>query len=213
MFVHTTIQQVEEQRTRWNERASTWDADIKLPNHYTNFENGYLEFLALEQKLLAGSAQLSVGLDAACGTGETSTILAQHVDRLYVLDIAEKMLQKTVEKAPNAIPLHASVTDIPLADQSVDCVVSRGIVVSHLPRILVLNFFIEMGRLVRLGGFVLFDFLSNINSAEFSNVSPKIPFSDVTIADLLKGHGFSNITFYGSPADRVRRVYAVRTSQ
>lgn len=204
-------QQIREQQKRWNERAGVWDSDIQQQSHYVNFESGYHEFLRLEEEILEKKQKIETGLDIGCGTGVTSELLSRHVSKIYVLDIAKKMLEEAKKKVPAAITICASATQIPLDDASIDIAVSRGVVVSHLPRDIYLNFFREIERIVKIGGIVLFDYLSNLESVHFSIQSSKILFSKEEIEIILLGHGFEKIKFYGSQENRVVRVSAVRT--
>lgn len=202
--------QLKEQQKRWNARANDWDSNIKKGDYYVNFEGGYDEFLKLEKTVLEKTKKLSVGIDIGCGTGVTSKLLSQYVEKLYILDIAEKMLEVAHRKCPDAITLCASATDIPLDDKVVDIAISRGVVVSHLPRDIYLGFFRELERIVRPNGIIIFDYMSNLDSAHFSIQSPKISFSKEEMSIILKGHGFHKIKFYGSDRNRVIRVTAIK---
>ncbi len=206
----STQKQLEDQRDRWNSRAEKWDENIKDEEHYANFEEGYKKFLILEEDLLQKHGPFEVGLDIGCGSGVTSVVLQKHTKALYILDLAENMLKVAKEKVPNAIALHSSATDIPLDNNSVDVVISRGVIPSHLPRNTYIDFFKEAGRVIRKGGLFIFDFISNIESVGFSNLSPKITYTQEEIEMHLTMYGFKKISFDGESSDRVRRVYAVR---
>lgn len=206
-FSHT---QLKEQQKRWNSRAVDWDSDIKKRDYYVNFEGGYDEFLKLEKAVLEKSKKFSVGIDIGCGSGVTSELLSHYVEKLYLLDIAEKMLEIAHKKCPKAVTLCASATEIPLAGGSVDVAISRGVVVSHLPRDIYLGFFRELERIVKPKGYVIFDYISNLSTAHFSIQSPKISFSKEEMTIILKGHGFHKIKFYGIERKRVVRVTAIK---
>lgn len=201
-------QQVEKQRERWNGRAGKWDDEIKSSSHYANFEDGYQKFLDLETRILADMHHVKTAIDLGCGTGQTSALLVGKVGEIYILDIAEEMLKEAQKKVPQAIPLCAPVTSIPLPDKSVDLAISRGIVLSHLPENLTANFFSELGRIVRSGGKIIFDYLSNPDTASYKNESPKIPFTMKNINESLEAQGFINIIFDGEAKNRVVRVSA-----
>lgn len=207
----TTKKQLEEQRQRWNARSDDWDSHISDPGHYANFESGYNKFLEFEEAHLSELVNHESGIDLGCGTGVTSVILAKKVKQVYLLDLAEKMLKQAKGKIPNAIVLHASVTDVPLADDTVDVAISRGIVLSHLPKELVGGFFDELARIVRSKGMIIFDFLSNPESVSFTNVSPKIPFTKEQISSELGKRGFEEFIFDGEDSNRVVRVRAIKT--
>ena len=206
-------QQLKDQEERWDSRASSWDKEIQDEDSYVNFENGYEEFLAVQKELLNDMGNVGVGIDIGCGSGVPSAMLANYVSTLYLLDLSEKMLEEAKKKVPGAILLHTTATEIPLDDRTVDVVISRGVVVSHLPHSIYMDFFKEVQRITKDGAVLLFDFMSNMKSADFVNQSPKISFSEKEIEEILTSHEFTNITFYGEPINRVVRVSAVRTER
>jgi SAM-dependent methyltransferase len=75
------------------------------------------------------------GLDAGCGSGRWAFLVAPRVGRLHVLDASREALE--VAKANlvgqgNVAFHYASVSDIPLADNSLDFAYSLG-VLHHVP--------------------------------------------------------------------------------
>jgi len=198
------------QQKRWNSRAASWDDEIMNPEHYVNFEEGYQRFLDFEKRELSQLEKQESGIDIGCGTGVTSVILSDKVKNIYLLDIAEKMLVEAKKKLPNAVAINASATDIPLPSDSINVVVSRGIVVSHLPEGMQESFFNELQRIVRKGGKIIIDFLSNTDTADFHNVSPKIAFTIQEMQRILESRGFSRVVFDGENSNRVIRVSAIK---
>jgi ubiquinone/menaquinone biosynthesis C-methylase UbiE len=201
--------QLADQRDRWNSRAATWDSDLLKPDHYANFENGYQRFLDFEKKELSG-IKGEVGIDLGCGTGIASVLLAEKVKKIYLLDIAQQMLDEAQKKVPQGILLNKQVTEIPLPKRSVDIAVSRGILVSHLPAPLVPQFFNELGRIMRVGGKVIFDFLCNEGTVNFAVKSPKNTFTLEQMTRELKNTGFCWTKFDGTNDNRVVRVSAIK---
>lgn len=202
--------QLNDQRERWNSRAGSWDNELTKPDHYANFENGYRRFLDFAHEELLG-VSADVGLDIGCGTGITSVLLAEKVKTLYLVDIAEKMLEEAVKKIPDAIPLNSLATEINLPDASVDIAISRGILVSHLPRELVPDFFGELKRLVKPQGMIIFDFMCNPGTADFKLSSPKNTFTLEKMTKELTNIDFGQIKFEGNNENRVVRVSAIKT--
>ncbi|MEI7621510.1 MAG: class I SAM-dependent methyltransferase [Candidatus Moraniibacteriota bacterium] len=205
-----TKKQLEEQRLRWNKRADGWDNDILQLEHYANFEDGYQRFMDLLKSELRSVKKLATGLDLGCGSGITSIELGKKVKQLFILDLADDMLRIALRKVPNAVALRASATDVPLLSNSMDFVISRGVVVSHLPSEVIDDFFHELARLVRKGGKVIFDFIANIETVEYENTSPKIVFTKVQIEKKLSALGFIEIKFDGNDLNRVIRVSAIK---
>ena len=202
------VKQISEQEARWDSRAGDWDKDINSPEHYANFEDGYQKFLNYEQKILNKISSVEIAIDLGCGSGQTTKLLSAKAKKIYILDISEKMLEEANKKVPSAIPLHASVTEIPLPAKYIDLAISRGIVLSHLPAKLAKSFFEEIARIMKSGGTVLFDYLSNPDTADYKNSSPKIPFTMKEIEEKLEAQGFTEINFDGKDEDRVVRVSA-----
>lgn len=201
--------QLSDQKDRWNGRAANWDNDLTNPEHYANFENGYQKFLDFEAKELTG-IEGEVGIDLGCGTGITSVLLAEKVEKIYLLDMAEDMLDEALKKVPRGIPLHHQVTKIPLPDRSIDIAVSRGILVSHLPAPLVPQFFSELKRVMKIDGKIIFDFLCNKTTASYTENSPKNPFTLEQMAEKLNNFDFDWIKFDGTNENRVVRVSAIK---
>lgn len=197
-------------RDRWNSRASTWDTEILKPEHYANFEEGYRKFLDFETVLLDAFPKALVGIDIGCGTGIAAEPLSKKVEQLFLLDVADQMLEEAKKKYPDAVILHESATTIPLDDNSVDVAVSRGILISHLPQGEYKNFLNEVHRILRSGGLFIFDFLNNLETADFHLSSEKTVFTKQSITEELKKHGFGDLVFDGLDTNRVLRVATVK---
>jgi len=202
--------QLADQKARWDSRAATWDKELEDPKHYANFENGYQRFLDFERSGLA-NFKGEVGLDLGCGTGITSVPLAEKVEHTILLDLAPEMLKEAHKKVPQGVLLNAGATEIPLRDNSVDVAISRGILVSHLPALLVPRFFEEIKRVVRPQGKIIFDFMDNPGSADFKLSSPKNIFTLHELTQTLMKYGFGLIRFDGDDISRVVRVSALKS--
>ncbi|MCL4379421.1 MAG: class I SAM-dependent methyltransferase [Candidatus Marsarchaeota archaeon] len=194
----------------WNSIAQEWDISIKDKNHFVNFEDGYRKFERFETAILKKIGKLDSGIDIASGTGAASTQLARHVKNLYLLDIADHMLKIAKAKYPKAKMLHASATEIPLLDKSINIAVSRGILISLLAhKQEIKKLLAEVYRILKPGGIVIFDFLSNTTTAKFKvRESYKKAFTKLEIEKLLTNNGFYKIKFDGDESARVIRVCA-----
>lgn len=76
-----------------------------------------------------------VGLDAGCGSGRWSMLVAPRVRHLHVLDASADALavaRENLRNAPNVTFHHASVGEIPLPSRSLDFAFSLG-VLHHVP--------------------------------------------------------------------------------
>jgi ubiquinone/menaquinone biosynthesis C-methylase UbiE len=77
----------------------------------------------------------SVGFDLGCGSGRWAKVMAQKVGKLHCIDASVEALdvaKKNLSGAKNAEFHHASVAEIPLADNSMDFGYSLG-VLHHIP--------------------------------------------------------------------------------
>jgi len=75
------------------------------------------------------------GFDLGCGSGRWAKLMAQKVGRLHCIDASAEALQvarKNLAQAENAEFHHASVSEIPLADEAMDFGYSLG-VLHHIP--------------------------------------------------------------------------------
>jgi ubiquinone/menaquinone biosynthesis C-methylase UbiE len=75
------------------------------------------------------------GMDAGCGTGRWAMLMAERGVRLHCLDASEDALavaRSNLAAAANVTFHHASVSDIPLPDRSLDFAYSLG-VLHHVP--------------------------------------------------------------------------------
>lgn len=117
--------------------------------------DGPLRLFPLEEpvmhRLLASLAPGLV-LDAACGTGRHSAYLAGRGHRVIGADLSSEMLERARRKVPGARFLEASLTALPLAEESVDAAVC-ALALVHLPD--VSPALGELARVVRPGGRVI----------------------------------------------------------
>ncbi|MCL4362934.1 class I SAM-dependent methyltransferase [Candidatus Marsarchaeota archaeon] len=194
----------------WNGVAHRWDSDIENPGHYVNFEDGYKKFDRFASGIISKMGKVDSGIDIGCGTGKASAVLAKHVKNLMLLDISYKMLEIAKKKYPKARILYASVTDMHIESECVDIAISRGILISLLARKAKINQMLnEINRVLKPGGAILFDFLSNTKTAKFkAQESYKKAFTKREITCLLKEKKFNRINFDGKVGSRVIRVCA-----
>ncbi len=196
----------------WDSVARSWDTDIKDPNHFVNFEDGYKKFAKFESDILREVGPKTSGIDIGCGTGSASALLTKYVKQLYLLDISNRMLKISKTRYPSAIVLYASGTDIPLEDQSIDIAISRGIIVSLVAYKKEIDSLLdEIHRILKPGGAIILDFLSNKKTVKFkAKESYKKAFTRSEMESLLKERKFYKIRFDGSESARVIRVCAMK---
>ncbi|WP_223701956.1 class I SAM-dependent methyltransferase [Sutcliffiella deserti] len=108
-----------ETEKQWNERADYW---------HQNSENMWLKgsrstiIPFIKDRLQAGSSIL----DAGCGDGFGSYLLAENNYKVTGIDIAEKMINRAIEKRdhPNIIFKQGDLTKLPIENENVDAIMA-----------------------------------------------------------------------------------------
>ncbi len=113
----------------WNNRARTYQSNM-LKDFMTPLTYG--RWCTLLVPFLEPAKTMDV-LDAGCGTGVLSHIVANHGGhRIVASDVSEKMIQVARENLspwPDRIEfICRDVTDLPLPDKSFDLILSRNVV-------------------------------------------------------------------------------------
>lgn len=98
-----------------------------------------------------------VAVDLGCGSGFFTVPLSQRVQKVYAIDVQEKMLEflrKKIRKLKitNVEPLLSKSNEIPLGDESVDFLVSINTLHEFDDKETMIE---EMKRVLRRGGIVL----------------------------------------------------------
>lgn len=95
-------------------------------------------------------------LDAACGEGYGSALLAENAKKVYGIDISEEAIENAQKKySSEYLDFRcASIENIPLEDNSVDCVVSFE-TIEHVDEALQHRFMKEIKRVLKPDGFLL----------------------------------------------------------
>src|SRR3954470_2705623 len=101
-----------------------------------------------------------VVLDVGCGVGRLTRVLAERAAHVHAIDVSAEMLEQARElnaRLTNVTWHHGDGTTLnPIADASVDAVVSH-VVFQHIPDPQVtLGYVREMGRVLRPGGWAAF---------------------------------------------------------
>jgi SAM-dependent methyltransferase len=137
----------------------------------------------LEAVLGAVDAELRPGdvvLDIGCGVGRLTRVIAETAAHVHAIDVSAEMLQQARElnaHLTNVTWHHGDGTTLhPVADASVDAVVSH-VVFQHIPDpAITLGYVREMGRVLRPGGWAAF---------QISN-DPDLHRATVSVRDRLK---------------------------
>src|SRR5439155_20103024 len=118
---------------------------------------------SLETLLAAVDAEVrpaDVVLDIGCGVGRLTRVLAETASHVHAIDVSAEMLEQARElnaHLTNVTWHHGDGTTLhPIADASVDAVVSH-VVIQHIPDPQVtLGYVHEMGRVLKPGGWAGF---------------------------------------------------------
>lgn len=103
-------------------------------------------------------------VDFGCGVGRLSFALAEHVSEVTGVDVARSMLDEAVANNPfgdRVRFVHNESHDLPFPNDSVDLVIS-SITLQHIPPSLSIRYLMEMVRITRPGGHLLFQLPSHI---------------------------------------------------
>lgn len=112
--------------------------------------------LAVLERL--GRPRGEVAVDFGCGVGRLSYALAEQFSRVVGVDVASSMIDEA--NAHNPAPdrvrfVHNTSTTLPFPDNSVDLVLSL-ITLQHMPPSLSIRYLLEMARITRPGGHLMF---------------------------------------------------------
>jgi SAM-dependent methyltransferase len=115
---------------------------------YDTEPNGAFDWDAIVVEILDG---LPAGdaLDAACGTGRYSALLAERGHRVVGVDGSPDMLARARERVPEGRFLRGDLHRLPVADRSVD-LVTCALALGHVPALGPV--FAEFARVLRPGG-------------------------------------------------------------
>ncbi|MEQ5841382.1 glycoside hydrolase family 99-like domain-containing protein [Paraburkholderia acidicola] len=142
-----------------------WDGERYIPGMSTEIELEHMHRYVVARKLAVG---LRV-LDIACGEGYGSYALSRLATSVVGVDISEEAVQHAQteyqHRAPNLEFKVGSAADIPLADASVDLVVSFETIEHHDQHEAMIR---EIKRVLKPGGVVV---ISSPNKYEYSDVT------------------------------------------
>ncbi|ODU03337.1 MAG: SAM-dependent methyltransferase [Pseudonocardia sp. SCN 72-86] len=137
-------------------------------------------------------------LEAGCGEGYGTDLVAGRAERVLALDYDVPTLRHVARRYPRVAPARANLVALPVATESVDVVVSLQ-VIEHLWE--QERFVAECARVLRPGGAFL---VSTPNRLTFSpgRDTPLNPFhsrefAPAEFADLLRGNGFTDVEMLG----------------
>ncbi|HEY1575313.1 MAG TPA: methyltransferase domain-containing protein [Pseudonocardiaceae bacterium] len=111
-----------------------------------------------------GRPRGDVAVDFGCGVGRLTYALGEHFARVVGVDVAASMIDEA--NAHNSVPervrfVHNTSTALPFADNSVDLVLSI-ITMQHMPPSLSLRYLLDMVRITRPGGHLMFQLPSHL---------------------------------------------------
>ena len=196
---------------RWSRRASGWKKVIENEESYVNYEHNYERVNALIQKY----APLATGnaLEIGCGTGEAGRILKTSNPRLKLLstDIADGMLaearDQTAKSGLDIDYIQLDITCNTLGDRKFGIVISRGVVVSHLPKSDIYDFLESAAYHTDVNGYLLFDFIQDTTVGEIEKpIDSKNEFKLAQIDEIMSHFDMKRVDNAGSDCMRVRVV-------
>lgn len=129
-------------------RNATTDAYRQWSTTYDDADNGLFDLDEPVLHTILDRLPVGTALDAACGTGRLSTLLAAHGHRVIGVDGSADMLHRARGRAPVGV-VQGDLHRLPLADAAVDLVVN-GLALTHVPELGPV--LAELGRVLRPGG-------------------------------------------------------------
>jgi SAM-dependent methyltransferase len=194
---------------RWTSRSSGWKNMIEDPDSYVNFEQNYARVNAMIRRF--GPQASGNALEIGCGTGEAGRILKESNPGLQLLstDISPGMLAEAQKQTREAgLDISYQEADITKTDLGADrygMILSRGVVISHLPRGSVYDFLESITRLSREGSYFLFDFMQSEKVGDVEKpVDSKNEFTLGQLDALLGELGWNRVDDDGDDTMRVR---------
>ena len=196
---------------RWSARASGWQQLIEDEGSYVNYEDNYERVNTLILKyapMVSGSA-----LEIGCGTGEAGRILKLSNPSLSLLatDISSGMIDEArKQSACEGFEIEYREVDITsdeFTDNSFDIVISRGVVVSHLPKSNIFDFLESAAVHTADGGYLLFDFIQDTMAGEIEEpIDSKNEFTLDQMDEIMSHFGMNRVDDAGDDKMRVRVV-------
>ena len=200
------LDEIDEVSKRWGQRAESWDQETAKNDFYTNHEDGYERFNELLEKFLpvAGRNILEFG----CGTGQVSKIISKYDSvNLLAIDVSADMISVAKRKeCQNTVFQVGEVSSLLADNKKFNLIVSRGVVVSHIPKTQVYDLFADITKLSQKGAYLIFDFIQNIDNGDYENKGNKNVFSLKQICGLLSQFGWILVAKNGTDKSRVLNV-------
>ncbi|HPG40618.1 MAG TPA: class I SAM-dependent methyltransferase [bacterium] len=139
-----------------------------IASHSFSSQYGYLCYIAL-YKFAATFCEAKTVLDAACGLGFGSYLLAHKAAQVTGVEIVAQVIDyaRSNYKKDNMQFIHADATSLDFADHSFDLVVSLE-TFEHIPRDKAGKFLNELQRVLKPGGILV---LSTPNHDVYSKIS------------------------------------------
>lgn len=194
---------------RWSQRSAGWRDMIEDTNSYVNFEDNYDRVNAMIQKY--GPMARGKALEIGCGTGEAGRILKRSNPALDVLstDIADGMLHEAQNQTRNeGLDIHYRKADVvtdDLGEATYNIVLSRGVILSHLPKNDIIDYLESVTRHTETDGYFLFDFIQSVQIGNVEKpVDSKNEFTLDQLDKILGEIGWIRIDDDGTDTMRVR---------
>jgi len=193
---------------RWNDKASTWDEELKDMNHHLNLDNAYNQFIdvAKEQieKELDRKKRVNL-LDLACGTGIVTECLTDYFEDIVGIDISDQMIDKAKKKnIANAQFKQMDCFDVENLKIKFDAIISRGIICSHYGEELTIEFLIKLKNILKPRGIIILDVLNKLAENKYAyKVQNKAYYTSDQISAIGSHCGFRRTKVYGSVNSRV----------
>ena len=196
---------------RWTDRSAGWKGMIEDSDSYVNFEGNYARVNEMIRRIAPRAS--GEALEIGCGTGEAGRILKEVNPSLDLLstDISAGMLKEAREQTAEAgLDINyreADITKVDLGTDKYGMILSRGVVLSHLPRGSVYDFLESATRMAKDNAYFLFDFMQSEKVGDVEKpVDTKNEFSIAQMDAIMDELGWVRVDNDGEDDMRVRVV-------
>ncbi len=190
---------------KWGDRASDWESELRNPNSYVNYEQGYDRFLVLIKKFMPEIT--GEVLDLGCGTGYIARQIAEKKDvNVTGIDISLEMIHTAMPYEKENLKFRQTRLNQVFKEDFFDVIVSRGAIISQIPQLSVFDFIKSIDCMAKEGAYFFFDFIQNLENGDYPTKNIINQFSLDQITRIMEEMGWVKIYAEESEVARVRIV-------
>ncbi|MDD2766251.1 MAG: non-canonical purine NTP pyrophosphatase [Candidatus Moranbacteria bacterium] len=188
---------------RWSKRANEWQSVREDVASYVNHENGYDRFDTEVNRILPFI--FGTAIDVGCGDGAVTRLISSNanIKNIIGMDISSEMIQTATKNTTDSRIRYEVSSFLNTNKRKYHLITSRGVVLSHMHKTDVLPTLIAFAESLETDGFLVFDYISNIDNNDDAGRMQKNQLSKEWILAVLTELGLVNISYNGSETHRV----------